>query len=150
MKTVKVEIRKVNSDIETTIPKYAKSGDAGLDLVATSMVETPMYIEYGTNLAIALPEGYVGLIYPRSSLSNYHLTLANHVGVIDSGYRGEIKFRFKKTMFNPPPQTQVQLYKVGDKIGQLIVMPYPLVLLEEVTELEETERGTGGFGSSGT
>lgn len=153
MERIDVKIKVVDSSIETVIPKYAKTGDAGLDLIATSIATISSdvnYIEYGTNLAIALPEGYVGLIYPRSSLSNYDLILSNHVGVIDSGYRGEIKFRFKKTLrdgqlFNPIAKN----YKVGDKIGQMIIMPYPKVFFEVVDELGETERGSGGFGSSG-
>jgi dUTP pyrophosphatase len=137
---------------EAVVPRYAKDGDAGLDLVATSMTETDMYIEYGTGLAFEIPRGYVGLIYPRSSLSNYDLVLANHVGVVDSGYRGELKFRFKKTKeesLNPFYRFKCKVYQVGDKIGQLIVMPYPLVVLNEVDELEETDRGATGFGSSG-
>jgi dUTP pyrophosphatase len=148
---VKVNIKKLVP--EAVIPKYAKPGDAGLDLVATSMTETDMYIEYGTGLAFEIPPGYVGLIYPRSSLSNYDLVLSNHVGVVDSGYRGEVKFRFKKCDSLRNPQNVIlngyKFYNVGDKIGQLIVMPYPLVLLNEVTELEESSRGFGGFGSSG-
>lgn len=145
MNRVNVKIKKVDPTIETVIPSYAKDGDAGLDLVCTSMVENGMYVEYGTNLAIEIPRGYVGLIFPRSSLSNYHLTLSNHVGVIDSGYRGEIKFRFKQTMFSAP----ATVYQIGDKIGQLIVMPYPRVLFEVVDELDDSARGNGGFGSSG-
>lgn len=151
--TVSVNFKKLVP--EATAPKYAKSGDAGVDLVATSVNETEMYIEYGTGLALEILRGYVGLIYPRSSLSNYDLVLANHVGVIDSGYRGEIKFRFKKTK-NPEYMTLTgreyntpKVYQIGDKIGQLVVTPIPLILFEEVTELEETERGSGGYGSSG-
>jgi dUTP pyrophosphatase len=143
MKAVSLKIKKLSDKAVT--PRYAKSGDAGLDLVATSMTETDMFIEYGTDLSMEIPLGYVGHIYPRSSLSNYDLVLSNHVGVIDSGYRGEIKFRFKKTDY----VRATKFYKVGDKIGQLIVMPYPTVLIEEVTELEDSDRGFGGFGSSG-
>jgi dUTP pyrophosphatase len=141
--TVEVSIKKLAP--EAVIPKYVKNGDAGMDITAISMTETDLYIEYGTGLAIQLPSNYVGLIYPRSSLSNFHLVLSNHVGVIDSGYTGEIRFRFKKTQDGP----NSKYYQVGDRIGQLIVMPYPLVLFNEVTELEETSRGFGGFGSSG-
>jgi dUTP pyrophosphatase len=127
------------------IPKYAKHGDAGMDITCVSMEENELYIEYRTGISIELPENHVGLIYPRSSLSNYHLVLANHVGVVDSGYRGEIRFRFKKTQDGP----NAKYYKVGDKIGQIIVVPYPLIKFVEVEELDETERGAGGFGSSG-
>lgn len=155
MKTVNVKFKKL--DPNAVIPKYAKRGDAGLDLTATSIEENDMYLEYGTGLSVQIPEGYVGLIYPRSSLSNYDLVLSNHVGVIDSGYRGEIKFRFKKVYreFGScegvvyPNVRDFKKYNVGDRVGQLIIMPYPLVLIEEVTELEDSQRGNGGFGSSG-
>jgi dUTP pyrophosphatase len=99
-------------------------------------------MEYGTGLAVEIPEGHVGLLFPRSSISNSGLILTNSVGVIDSGYRGEIKFRFKHI-----PDTAY--YKPGDRIGQLIVMPYPEIDFQEVEELSSTERGEGGFGSSG-
>lgn len=132
--------------VETAvIPEYAKAGDAGLDLIATSKEENAMFIEYGTGLSMELPDGFVGFIFPRSSISKYHLSLANSVGVIDSGYRGEIKVRFKKTSTN----AYETVYNVGDKICQLIVMPFPKVEIEEVSELSNTERGAGGFGSSG-
>jgi dUTP pyrophosphatase len=140
---MKVKIKKLTQ--KAIVPEYAKAGDAGLDLVATSINETEMYVEYGTGLAFELPEGYVGLIFPRSSLSNYHLSLSNSVGVVDSGYRGEVKFRFKKT----DDHWSAKYYKVGDKIGQLIVMPFPKVELIEVEELSSSERGEGGYGSSG-
>jgi dUTP pyrophosphatase len=140
---MKINVKKL--DEKAVIPKYAKEGDAGLDLVATSKDENAMYIEYGTSLAVELPEGYVGLLYPRSSISKYHLSLANSVGVVDSGFRGEIRLRFKKTSTSIIETT----YNIGDKVGQLIVMPYPKIELVEVAELGNTERGEGGFGSSG-
>lgn len=130
---------------DAVIPKYAKEGDAGLDLVSTSKDENEMFVEYGTSLAMEIPEGYVGLIFPRSSISKYHLSMANAVGVVDSGYRGEVKVRFKKTSTN----AYETLYNVGDKVCQLIVLPYPNIEVEEVTDLSNTERGAGGFGSSG-
>ena len=115
------------------IPEYAKAGDAGLDLIATTKEENTMFIEYGTGLSMELPDGYVGLIFPRSSISKYHLSLANSVGVIDSGYRGEVKVRFKKTSTN----AYETVYNVGDKICQLIIMPFPKVEIEEVSELSK-------------
>lgn len=156
--SVNVKFKKLSED--AVAPKIMKTGDAGADLTATSMTETDMYIEYGTGLAVEIPQGYVGLIYPRSSLSNYDLILSNHVGVIDSNYRGEIKFRFKRTkkpsmayrvpdMENLIDSNNCQIYKVGDRIGQLIIMPYPTVTFEEVEELSETNRGDQGYGSSG-
>lgn len=140
-----VKIKKLND--RAVIPSYADSGSAGLDLTATSC--TPVggltsYVEYGTDLAIEIPTGFVGLIYPRSSISsNTTFVLANSVGVIDSSYRGEIKFRFKSV------SPVGKMYKVGERVGQLIIVPYPEVSLEVVTELSDTTRGTGGYGSSG-
>jgi dUTP pyrophosphatase len=138
-----VKIKKLDSKAVT--PAYAKAGDAAVDLTAISIAKVDRdefgYLEYGTGLAIEIPEGHVGLLFPRSSISNSGLILTNSVGVIDSGYRGEIKFRFKHI-----PDTS--FYKVGDRIGQLIIMPYPQIEFEEVQELSSTERGEGGFGST--
>lgn len=125
-------------------PQYAKPGDAGMDMVATSLVKNEVFYEYGTDIAVEIPEGYVGLVFPRSSISKTKQILANHVGVVDSGYRGEIKFRFKKLDWDSG-----EVYNVGDKIGQLIIIPYPTIELEEVSELSETNRGDSGFGSTG-
>lgn len=143
MEALKVKFKKLSE--KTVIPKYAKPGDAGLDLVATSMVEEYDIVTYGTGLAVEIPEGHVGLIYPRSSIFKYELELTNSVGVIDSGYRGEITFKFRKTGTG----ITNNIYKVGDRIGQLIIMPYPKIEIIESQELSETERGTGGYGSTG-
>lgn len=140
---MKVKIKKLNSFVPS--PKYAKNGDAGLDLTAISRLDTVLYTEYGTGICVEIPQGHVGLLFPRSSISNYHLNLANSVGVIDSGYRGEIRVRFKRTSAT----AHETLYNVGDRIVQLIIIPYPAIELEEVTEFSQTERGAGGFGSSG-
>lgn len=140
---MQVRIKKLHEN--AVIPKYAKDGDAGLDLTCVSKEENALYIEYKIGLAIELQENYVGLLYPRSSISKYHLVLANSVGVIDSGYRGEIAVRFKKTIDNSCEKT----YNVGDKVAQLVIMPYPKVELVEVDELVSTVRGDSGFGSSG-
>lgn len=141
---MKVKIKKLVP--EAVVPSYANPGDAGLDLVATWIkVEDHNkygFFEYGTGICVEIPEGYVGLIFPRSSISKTGMLLTNSVGVIDSGYRGEIKFRFKYI-------SGTNSYNVGDKIGQLIIMPYPKIEFEEVNELNETERGDGGFGSTG-
>lgn len=139
---MKVRFKKLSAKAVT--PQYAKPGDAGMDMVATSMVKGEVYYEYGTEIAVEIPEGYVGLLFPRSSISKTKQILANHVGVVDSGYRGEIKFRFKKLSWD-----NGEIYNVGDKIGQLIIIPYPTIELEEVSELSETYRGDSGFGSSG-
>lgn len=176
---MKLKIKRLHRD--AVIPSYAKPGDAGLDLVATtySISEDGLYIEYGTGIAVEIPEGHVGLIFPRSSISKTSMILSNHVGVIDSGYRGEIRFRFKDLHLETyefedkilkilqgyreqnslpkltgPSETVIwtvsdTAYEVGDKIGQLIVIPYPQIEIEEVDELSSSERGEGGFGSTG-
>jgi len=132
---------------KAVIPSYAHSSDAGLDLVATSVIgETPQRITYGTDLAIEIPEGYVGLIFPRSSIRKYDLILSNCVGVVDSGYRGEIIATFLKT---ESARAIEAVYKVGDKIAQLIILPYPKIELVLTGELSDTERGARGFGSTG-
>ena len=126
-------------------PVYSKIGDAGLDLVATGFVSVnETHITYGTDLAFEIPEGYVGLIFPRSSIRNYTLSLANSVGVIDSGYRGEVQVTFNKI-----PSERPVYYNQFDKIAQMIILPYPQIALVETEELSQTERGVGGFGSTG-
>lgn len=142
---MKIDIKKVIP--QAKIPTYAKDGDAGLDLTAVRFERKGEYIEYNTGLAIAIPEGYVGLIFPRSSVSNKDQHLANSVGVIDSGYRGEIKLRMKRTV-NRGPEYLRKEYGEGERIAQLIIIPYPKIELQEVTELDSTERGDGGFGST--
>lgn len=149
---------------EAVIPTYAKPGDAGMDLIATSInTDNDDYIEYGTGLAIEIPDGYVGLIFPRSSNSKKDLLLCNSVGVIDSGYRGEIKLRYKRIIstssekFNiqenlfssPSIYLEIDHYKIGDKVGQIIILPIPFIEFTEVDKLSQTERGDGGFGSTG-
>ena len=149
---IKVKIKKLRED--AVIPGYATVGDAGLDLVATHIISvTNKQVTYGTGIALEIPEGYMGLIFPRSSIRKYDLELSNSVGVIDSGYRGEIQFTFnvtkKKCDISQYEEFSTNIYNVGDKIGQLIILPYPPVTLIESNELSETERGTGGFGSTG-
>lgn len=139
---MEVRIKKLHPD--AVIPTYAKDGDVGMDLTATSISLDPQgNVVYGTGLAFEIPYGYVGLVFPRSSLSRKDLVLSNSVGVIDSGYRGEVTFKFKRTK---SPATG---YEVGDRIGQIIIMPYPKIEFVESDELSETERGTGGYGSTG-
>jgi len=138
---MKVKFKKLSDNAVT--PSYAKPGDAGLDFVATSINRCDFYDEYGTGISMEIPEGYVGLIFPRSSITNKDLMLKNSVGVIDSSYRGEIKFRFQET------RNTAVLYEVGEKIGQMIILEYPHIELEESDELSETERGAGGYGHTG-
>lgn len=138
-----VKIKKLNPD--AIIPSYAKEGDAGMDLTAITIDNDPngFYTEYGTGLAMEIPEGHAGFIFPRSSASKTSQIQANCVGVIDSGYRGEIKVRLKN-LGNPE-----KLYVVGDRIAQIIIMSVPQVIFEETDQLSETVRGDGGFGSTG-
>ena len=139
---LKVAIKKLHPD--AVIPKYAKPGDAGLDLTATEIKDEPFQVTYGTGLAVEIPLGHVGLLFPRSSVRNYQLNLSNCVGVIDSGYRGEIQLTFNKTGGVPSKK-----YNVGDRVGQIIILPYPEINFVELDNLSSSERGEGGFGSSG-
>lgn len=149
MKGIKVKIKKLVEN--AVIPAYAKPGDAGLDLTATIMTfDKQGNVVYGTGIAVEIPAGYVGLLFPRSSISKYDQVLTNCVGVIDSGYRGEITLKFKPLgRFGGKPDYEPQAYEVGERIGQLIVMPYPPVTFVECAELEGSERGEGGYGSTG-
>jgi len=143
---MQVKVKKLHPD--AVIPRYSKAGDAAMDLTAISVNKDEHgNAVYGTGLAIEIPEGYVGLLFPRSSITKQDMILKNSVGVIDSGYRGEICLRFLKVQ--APYMEVEETYNVGDKIGQLIILPYPQIEFEEVTELSNTERSTGGFGSTG-
>ena len=140
---MKVKIKKLHPN--AVKPKYAKESDAGMDLVATSIIEnTSFQITYGIGLAIEIPDGMVGLIFPRSSIRNTELMLSNSVGVIDAGYRGELQATFNK--LNGLDSLS---YKVGDRIAQIIIVPHPIIQIVEVDELSESSRGIGGFGSTG-
>lgn len=141
---MKIRFKKLSE--HAVMPAYSKQGDAGLDLTAiwenTTEESGFGYIEYGTGIAVEIPEGFVGLLFPRSSVSQTGLILANSVGVVDSGYRGEIKLRFKWIK-------GTKQYNVGDRVGQLVILPYPIIELLEVEELEQTDRAAEGFGSTG-
>ena len=147
---MEVKIKKLSQD--AVVPTYAKHGDAGMDLTATSKTyDDNGNVVYGTSLAFEIPHGYVGLLFPRSSNTKKDLILGNSVGVIDSGYRGEVVFKFKSqlSLTEFRKKSYNDSYEVGDRIGQIIIMPYPKVTFIEVDELGESERGNGGFGSSG-
>lgn len=164
-----VKIKKLSKD--AIIPTYAKHGDAGMDLTATSKeYDDHGNVVYGTSLAFEIPNGYVGLLFPRSSNTKKDLILGNSVGVIDSGYRGEVFLKFKPTAILAKnshgafgistPQTQDQIgygmqkiksydeYETGDRIGQIIIIPIPQVNFIEVDKLSSSDRGVGAFGST--
>lgn len=129
------------------VPKYAHEGDAGMDLRITERVRLypGMRKTVGTGVSVQIPYGYVGLVFPRSGLaSNYGITLANAVGVIDSGYRGEIKAPLYNIGSRP-----VTL-NAGERVCQLVIVPFASVEPNVVPCLDDSERGDNGFGSSGT
>lgn len=149
---MQVKIKKLSPEAVT--PMYAKHGDAGMDLTATSKIyDDNGNVVYGTSLAFEIPNGYVGLLFPRSSNAKKDLILSNSIGVIDSGYRGEVIFKFKPSCgysgeqingYFPKPNN----YEIGERIGQIIILPYPKIEFVEVDELSNSERGNGGFGST--
>lgn len=142
---MKIKFKKLYPEAVT--PNYAKQGDAGLDLTSIGYKYdhlTKSHI-HSTGIAIEIPSGFVGLLFPRSSISKKTQVLSNSVGVIDSGYRGEIKFVFKNTDHD----FYHSHYQSGERIGQLIIVPYPTIELEETDELSDTDRGSGGYGSTG-
>ena len=141
-----VKFKKLHEDAK--IPSYAHDTDAGLDLTAVSFTQefdksNKLVLVYHTGLAVEIPEGYVGLIFMRSSVSNKSISLTNAVAVIDSGYRGELLLKYKITTDSLPT-----IYQPGEKIGQLIIIPYPKINPIEVEELSSSDRNEGGFGST--
>lgn len=157
---VKVKIKKINEN--AIIPTYATDGSAAVDLYATSKMEMPEtakqneqtgqtiidmsdnVIKVHTGIAMSIPKGYVGLIVPRSSTGIKGMKLANGTGVIDSDYRGEIivclQVELRARQFN---------FSQGDRIAQMLFVPVEQAEFDEVLDLDSTERGTGGFGSTG-
>ena len=131
---------------EAVIPERAYSGDAGLDLAACERVELApgKRALVGTGLAVAIPEGYAGFVQPRSGLAARHgLTIVNSPGLVDSGYRGELRVIVLNT-----DSTESFVVEPGMRIAQLVVLPIPELELVEVDELPASERGVRGFGSS--
>lgn len=140
--SVDLKIKKLNTN--AVIPHYATDGAACFDLTATEFASSGFTITYKTGLAFEIPQGYVGLLYPRSSVAKSRQILANSVGVIDSDYRGEVMFKFHLL------GDSRDIYAVGDRVGQMMIMPIPSVTIIESTNLNNTERGEGGFGSTGS
>lgn len=144
---MEVKIKKLHP--EAIIPTYAKPGDAGLDLTAVArFIDHDNNIVYPTGLAFEIPDGYVGLVFPRSSVTRRDLFMSNSVGVIDSGYRGEVTIKFKMVKSRIGSNIH-SVYNIGDRVGQIMILPYPQVEFIEVEHLSKTERGTGGYGSTG-
>ena len=142
--SVPLRIRRLRDDV--TVPAYAHPGDAGLDLAAADAVTVApgQRIAVATGLAIAVPDGWVGLVHPRSGLARRHgLTVANAPGTIDAGYRGEVQV----LLINLGTET-VEL-QAGDRVAQLLLQRVGAAEVVEVDDLDDTARGAGGFGSSG-
>ena len=138
---LRIKVKKISP--AAVLPKQGTPGSAGFDLTATGMETIDMFhTRYRTGIAVEIPEGHVGLIFPRSSCYKNGMLLTNCVGVIDSDYRGEICVVFLSTC------TGIQ-YKVGDRIAQMIILPIPAIKYQFSEELSTTERGTGGYGSTG-
>ena len=143
--TIDVMIKRLDKSIE--LPSYAYTGDAGLDLRASESVtiEPLKRVLIPTGLAIAIPEGYAGFVQPRSGLAlKLGLSIANTPGLIDSHYRGELKV----CAVNLDNSRPIHIER-GERIAQLVIQRVPVVQLLEVDELDQTDRGAGGFGSSG-
>lgn len=126
-------------------PEQAYEDDAGFDLRAAWCQYRGTYIEYGTGIALEIPPGYVGLLFPRSSISDMDVSLTNSVGVVDSGFRGEVTFRFRPLY----SAEGLQVYSPGDRIGQLLIVKLPDVVMMRAYELSPSHRGERGYGSSG-
>ena len=138
-------IKRLDPTVE--LPSYAYEGDAGLDLRSNEDVTLAPFERklVGTGLAIAIPEGYAGFVQPRSGLAlREGLSMANTPGLIDAHYRGELKV----CAINLDPSKSIHIER-GERIAQLVIKQVPAVSLQEVDELDETDRGVGGFGSSG-
>jgi dUTP pyrophosphatase len=141
---IELPIRRVRDDAR--VPERAYAGDAGLDLsTCERLVLRPGARAIApTGLAVAVPDGYAGFVQPRSGLAARHgIAVVNSPGLIDSGYRGEIKV----VLLNTDPEREF-VAEAGDRIAQLVVLPVPEISVEVVDELPETERGARGFGSS--
>ena len=135
---------------EAVLPTRAHPTDAGLDLTAVDAYRDKQnhdIIVYKTGIAVEIPKGYVGLIFPRSSVSKQQSRLSNAVGVIDSGYTGEITFKFDH---KGSDYSFMNVYNIGDRVGQLVVVPCLLLEAEWTDKLTETDRGEGSYGSSGS
>lgn len=144
-KDVSLKIKKLDTGLPT--PRYANPGDAGLDLYAAEdvVLQPGRRAMIATGIAVAIPQGFAGFVQPRSGLAaRQGLSIVNTPGLIDSGYRGEIKVIAINT-----DADEVITIKRGDRVAQLVIQEVPTVSIVEVDELDETERAAGGFGSTG-
>lgn len=142
---ITLAIKKLDPTVE--LPAYAYEGDAGLDLRANETVTLQPFERclIATGLAIAIPDGYAGFVQPRSGLAlREGLSMVNTPGLIDAHYRGELKV----CAINLDSTNPIHIER-GERIAQLVIQQIPVVTLSEVDELDATDRGTGGFGSSG-
>ncbi len=142
---ITVPIKRLDPTVE--LPRYAYPGDAGLDIRANEMVDIPPLarVLISTGLAVAIPDGFAGFMQPRSGMAlKKGLSIANTPGLIDAQYRGELKV----IAVNLDTHETIHIEK-GERIAQLVIQEVPVVELVEVDELDDTERGSGGFGSSG-
>ena len=143
---VVIPVQRLNSDLP--LPNYAKPGDAGADLIANEEVTLAPgggRALIGTGIAVAIPPGYAGFVQPRSGLALRHgITCLNTPGLIDSGYRDELKV----LLVNTDPSEPYEVHQ-GDRMAQLVIQKVEEVAWEEADELDDTERGLGGFGHSG-
>jgi dUTP pyrophosphatase len=141
---IELPVRRLRED--AVLPSQAYAGDAGLDLAACehAVLAPGERATVGTGLAVAIPDGYAGFVQPRSGLAARHgITIVNAPGLVDSGYRGELRVVLLNTDGSEPFTIEP-----GMRIAQLVVLPVPAVELVESDELPETERGVRGFGSS--
>lgn len=144
-KTITLKLKKLDEELPT--PAYANPGDAGLDLYAAKdvVLQPGQRVMIPTGIAIAIPQGYAGFVQPRSGLAaKQGFSIVNTPGLIDSGYRGEIGV----IGLNTDTQSEITI-KRGDRVAQLVIQEVPVVELLEVSELDETERSSSGFGSTG-
>ncbi|MBT7452180.1 MAG: dUTP diphosphatase [Rhodospirillaceae bacterium] len=140
---MRIRIEKMHES--AVIPKYANFGDACVDLVAIRKWKDEHGNHcYGTGLAMEIPTNHVGYIFPRSSIAKTSMALRNAVGVIDSGYRGEVIIKFGEI-----DGDKVE-YKIGDRVAQFMIAPVLSINFLEVAHLPSSDRGSGGFGSSGS
>lgn len=143
--TTRLEVRRLDPGLP--LPAYQRDGDAGLDLHAAADVTLGPgeRAVVGTGIAVAIPPGYAGLTTPRSGLAaRLGLSIVNTPGVVDSGYRGEIKL----ILTNLDPTAKIELRR-GERVAQLLLVPVATAEVTEVDELPGSERGEGGFGSTG-